>query len=94
MVLFRPFRVFFPLSLILGVVGITFGIYGVIVTGKVPNTSIVLMLGALISFCFGFLAEQVSLLRRILVDFREPPEVEKVPPVDQRQRSDGDPGEE
>jgi hypothetical protein len=71
-VLFRPIRVFFPISFVLGLAGVSFGIYGIFVTGKVPNTSAVLLIGAVIVFCFGFLAEQVSLLRRILVDFRDP----------------------
>jgi hypothetical protein len=56
---------------VLGLAGVSFGFYGIFVTGKVPNTSAVLMIGAVIVFCFGFLAEQVSLLRRIVVDLRE-----------------------
>jgi len=70
MVLFRPVRVFFPLALGMGFLGAGFGVYGILRIGRVPNTGVVLMIGAVIVFCFAFLAEQVALLRRLLVDFR------------------------
>ena len=47
-VLFQPIRVFLPISLVLAGLGGSFGIYGVVVTGRVPNTSMILVTGGII----------------------------------------------
>jgi glycosyltransferase involved in cell wall biosynthesis len=62
--LFNPLRVFIPASVICGVFGSSMTLYNIIRYGRVPNTGVLMLLGALLIFLFGILADQFSLLRR------------------------------
>jgi glycosyltransferase involved in cell wall biosynthesis len=63
-VLFDPLRVFAPVSAVLFLVGLVFGIYGAVIYRRMPSTSVIILLGSLLIFFFGVLADQVSALRR------------------------------
>lgn len=65
-VLFDPLRVFVPLSFLIGGFGILFTILGLIEFGRVPNTGIVTILGAIQIFFFGIIADQIATMRREL----------------------------
>ncbi len=62
--LFNPLKIFLPASLITGTAGITFGIWGFIVTGRFPNGAIILLTLGMILFFIGLIADQISLLNR------------------------------
>ena len=68
-VLFFPLRVFFPLALTTFLAGISFGLFGIVAFGRMPNTGVILLIGSLFVMCFAILAEQIALLRRVLVRF-------------------------
>lgn len=61
--LFSPLRVFVPLSLLSFLVGALYGIWNVVVTGRIPNGAVVLILFAALVFLVGLVSEQVSSLR-------------------------------
>lgn len=63
-VLFDPLRVFTPVSAILFLAGLGFGIYGVAYYRRIPSTSVIILLASILIFFFGVLADQVSALRR------------------------------
>jgi glycosyltransferase involved in cell wall biosynthesis len=86
-VLFYPIRVFFPLSAMTLLAGLLFGCFGIITYGRLPNSSAVTIVGSLLIFCFAFIAEQISLLRRVLVDFRSPPPLPEKPSLPEEDAS-------
>ncbi|MBI5209848.1 MAG: glycosyltransferase family 2 protein [Elusimicrobia bacterium] len=62
--LFNPLRVFIPAAVVCGVIGVGMTILNIGLHGRVPNTGVVMSLGALLILLFGILADQFSLLRR------------------------------
>jgi glycosyltransferase involved in cell wall biosynthesis len=61
--LFSPLRIFLPLSALSFAAGTIYGIANMIVTGKIPNGSVILILFAVIVFLVGLVSEQVASLR-------------------------------
>jgi len=61
--LFSPLRIFLPLSAASFAVGSIYGIGNMIVTGKIPNGAVILILFAVIVFLVGLVSEQVASLR-------------------------------
>jgi len=66
--LFRPFKIFFPLALCLFVLGAGLGLYQLVMTSGVHSMSVVLLLGGLLFFINGLLAEQISQIRLSLLN--------------------------
>jgi hypothetical protein len=62
--LFSPLRVFIPVAVLLFIPGTILSIYESIVYHNIGTLSIVLLLGSLLIFCFGLLADQIAILRR------------------------------
>ena len=62
--LFNPLKVFIPLSLILGLFGTLFGMYGVLRFHSFPKTGVVAIISGVMIFALGVLADQISSLRR------------------------------
>lgn len=62
--LFNPLKVFFPVSLLVGLLGSVWGIYGFLSAGRFPNSAIVLIILGMFVFFFGLLADQISILNR------------------------------
>jgi len=62
--LFNPLKVYLPMSLVLFVVGVSYGIYEIIRNFNIPDGSVLLVMAAIIVFCFGILADQLSSIRR------------------------------
>jgi glycosyltransferase involved in cell wall biosynthesis len=61
---FAPFRLFFPLSLVLALLGVGWYVYTYLAYGRFTNMSVMLLCTAVIIFMMGLLAEQVAQLRR------------------------------
>jgi len=64
--LFNPFKVFFPVSAFLFMGGAAFTAYSLIQFHKVSNSSIIVILSSLIIFFFGLIADQITAIRRFL----------------------------
>jgi len=62
--LFSPLRVFLPISAGLFLLGAAVFLYEAIVYFNLGTLSVILFISALLVFCFGLLADQVSQLRR------------------------------
>ena len=62
--LFNPLKIFLPVSLIFGFVGVAFGIYGYIMFDRFSNGAIILTVFGMILFFIGLIADQISLLNR------------------------------
>jgi glycosyltransferase involved in cell wall biosynthesis len=61
--LFSPLRVFVPLAAAAFVIGAVYGIWNVIVSSRIPNGSVLLILFAVVVFLVGLVSEQISALR-------------------------------
>ena len=61
--LFSPLRVFVPLAAFAFVVGVVYGIWNVIISSRIPNGSVLLILFAVVVFLVGLVSEQISALR-------------------------------
>jgi len=61
--LFRPFKIFFPISLTLFVLGLGLGLYQLFATQGVHSVSVILLIGSLLFLVNGLLAEQISQIR-------------------------------
>lgn len=61
--LFSPLRVFLPLSCVLLTLGLGYGIWAVVVAGRVANGALLLILSSLFIFLIGLVSEQISLMR-------------------------------
>ena len=61
--LFSPLRIFLPVSLLSFVAGTVYGLWTVVVNGRIPNGAVLLILFAAIVFLVGLVSEQVSALR-------------------------------
>jgi hypothetical protein len=63
-VLFDPLKVFMPASLLLGLFGLAFSLYGIIRFGSFPESGVLILVTALLLFFLGILADSISALRR------------------------------
>jgi glycosyltransferase involved in cell wall biosynthesis len=61
--IFSPLRIFIPISLSSLALGIAYGIWIVIVDGRIPNGAVLLILFAVVVFLVGLVSEQISSLR-------------------------------
>jgi glycosyltransferase involved in cell wall biosynthesis len=61
--IFSPLRIFVPLSLATLVVGIAYGVWNVVVHGRIPNGAVLLILFGVVVFLVGLVSEQISSLR-------------------------------
>ncbi len=61
--LFSPLRIFVPISVVSLVVGIAYGIWTVVMDGRIPNGAVLLILFAVVVFLVGLVSEQISSLR-------------------------------
>jgi glycosyltransferase involved in cell wall biosynthesis len=62
--LFSPLRIFFPVSLILGLVGLGYLIYDLFWMFNVSEGTIFILITSILIFFFGLIADQISALRR------------------------------
>jgi hypothetical protein len=63
--LFTPLKVFLPISLLLGVIGLIDLAYGMVIAWDVYTSSVLLLMTSALIFFFGFLSDQISFLRRV-----------------------------
>jgi glycosyltransferase involved in cell wall biosynthesis len=61
--LFSPFRIFLPIAAASFAVGLAYGAWNVVTSGRIPNGAVILTLFAVIVFLVGLVSEQVSSLR-------------------------------
>lgn len=61
--IFSPLRVFVPLSGFSFVVGTLYGVGNFIITGRIPNGAVILILFAALVFLVGLVSEQIASLR-------------------------------
>jgi glycosyltransferase involved in cell wall biosynthesis len=61
--LFSPLRVFAPTSAAALMVGVAYGVVNLLVTGKIPNGAVLLILFAVMVFLVGLVSEQIASLR-------------------------------
>lgn len=62
--LFNPLKIFFPVSVLTFALGVLWGLYGVVIFQRIPNSSVILMVFGMFLFFFGMLADQTSSIRR------------------------------
>jgi len=62
--LFNPMKIFFPISLVLFLLGTGYGLLYVIKIRHIPAGSLLLVLASLTIFFFGLLADQIACIRR------------------------------
>jgi len=63
--LFNPLKIFFPMSLVLTFMGLVWGVAGYFISGRLPNSAVLIMVFGMIMFFIGLLADQVAMLNRI-----------------------------
>jgi len=61
--LFGPLRIFIPLSVSIGLIGILLGVYYIIKAFTITGAPILLMVTSLILFALGLICDQISQLR-------------------------------
>lgn len=61
--IFSPLRVFVPISLLSFAVGLVYGLVNFLISGRIPNGAVVLLMGAVIVFLAGLISEQIASLR-------------------------------
>jgi hypothetical protein len=63
--LFAPMKIFLPLSAVLFVLGILYGLVNIFIwgLGRIPNGSVLLILSSLFIFLFGLISEQIAAMR-------------------------------
>jgi len=62
--LFNPLKIFFPASVFVTSLGVLWGIYGIILYERFPNTALLLSIFGMFLFFFGLLADQVATLNK------------------------------
>jgi glycosyltransferase involved in cell wall biosynthesis len=62
--LFNPLKIFLPASVFITLSGITFGVYGFLVTQRFSNGAIVLTILGMFLFFIGLIADQISIMNR------------------------------
>lgn len=63
--LFTPLKVFLPISLLLGIIGIADLAYGLATSWDILDSSVFLLTTSVLIFVFGLLSDQISFLRRV-----------------------------
>jgi glycosyltransferase involved in cell wall biosynthesis len=66
LILFSPQKFFLPLSALSLVLGASLGIYQLVTLGGLFGSPQLLLLSAVYFFCFGLLAEQIAVIRRMV----------------------------
>jgi glycosyltransferase involved in cell wall biosynthesis len=63
--LFAPMKIFLPMSILLFVAGIVYGVVNIFFWGinRIPNGSVLLILSSLFIFLFGLISEQIAAMR-------------------------------
>ena len=61
--LYSPMRVFAPIALVTMLLGLLYGIWNVVLHGRIPNGSVLLILFAVGVFLVGLVSEQISAMR-------------------------------
>lgn len=64
--LFSPLKVFLPMSILLGIVGIPYFLYQLIFLSNISEISVILITSSILIFFFGLLADQLAAIRREL----------------------------
>jgi len=62
--LFNPLKVFIPVSFFLFIFAIVFSTYGLVFFKSFPRSASIIFVAAMLTFFFGLLADQISLMRR------------------------------
>jgi len=60
--LFNPLKIFFPASMLTGLTGLLWAIYGIVLIGRIPNSALLIVIFAMLLFFIGLLADQISML--------------------------------
>jgi glycosyltransferase involved in cell wall biosynthesis len=60
--LFNPLKIFCPASILFGVAGLGWGILGIVLAGRIPNSAVLTVVLGMFLFFIGLLADQISLL--------------------------------
>jgi glycosyltransferase involved in cell wall biosynthesis len=63
--LFAPMKIFLPMSIVLFVLGVIYGVANIFLFGinRIPNGSVLLILSSLFIFLFGLISEQIAAMR-------------------------------
>jgi glycosyltransferase involved in cell wall biosynthesis len=61
--IFSPLRIFLPIAIAAFALGSAYGVWGVVVTRKIPNGSVLLLMFSVVVFLVGLVSEQISALR-------------------------------
>src|SRR5204863_9843298 len=63
--LFAPMKIFLPISAVLFVLGIIYGLANIFLFGinRIPNGSVLLIMSSLFIFLFGLISEQIAAMR-------------------------------
>jgi glycosyltransferase involved in cell wall biosynthesis len=63
--LFNPMRVFLPLSLVLFLPGLAYGLYNFALAAdhRIPNGAVILIMTSILVFLFGLISEQIAAMR-------------------------------
>jgi hypothetical protein len=63
--LFAPMKIFLPISILLFVLGVIYGLANIFLFGinRIPNGSVLLILSSLFIFLFGLISEQIAAMR-------------------------------
>ncbi|MEA3445431.1 MAG: glycosyltransferase family 2 protein [Bacteroidota bacterium] len=62
--LFNPLKIFFPFSIILTFLGLSWGTYGYFVATRFANSAILITVMGIFAFFIGLLADQIAILNR------------------------------
>lgn len=68
--LFNPLKIFLPLAFILWALAAADAAVGILISSVMPGTAIILFISGVIIFFFGFLAEQMTYMRREVQNIR------------------------
>jgi hypothetical protein len=63
--LFTPLKVFLPMSLVIGALGLVDLAYSLATSWNIPDSAVFLLTTSALIFFFGLLADQISFLRRV-----------------------------
>ena len=61
--IFSPLRVFMPISALALVLGLSYGAANFLISGRIPNGAVILLMGAVLVFLAGLISEQIAALR-------------------------------
>ncbi len=63
-ILYNPLKVFLPVSIIMFIIGILWGVYGYIIFKRFPNSATLLTLMGVLFFFIGLISDQISTLNK------------------------------